>query len=133
MTDPGLMPRPCPAFHHLQYGKVGRAQGARTSSKNHVKKSHSILRYTKSSGGFTEIKQVSAHSIHVCRGSMGISAWDAFVLRVEHPYIVGSRRNPWIQVSPPSMLRELHVKVHFLALAPQITLETTQKADNKVH
>ena len=49
---------------------------------------HSILRYAESSRGFTEIKQVSACSIQVCRGSMGFNAWNTFVLRVEHPYIV---------------------------------------------
>ena len=36
----------------------------------------------------TEIKQVSACSIQVCQGSMRINAWNTFVLRVEHPYIV---------------------------------------------
>ena len=46
---------------------------------------HSILRYAESSWGFTEIKQVRARSIQVCRVSMG---FNAFVLRVEHPYIV---------------------------------------------
>ena len=54
----------------------------------HVKKLHSILRYAESSQGFTEIKQVSARSIQVCWGSMGFNAWNTFVLRVEHPYIV---------------------------------------------
>ena len=62
----------------------GHVQG-RTSSKKHVKK---LLRYAESSQGFTEIKQVSARSIQVCRGSMGFNAWNTFVLRVEHPYIV---------------------------------------------
>ena len=66
----------------------GAWQGGRTSSKNHVKKFHSILGYAESSRGFTEIKQVSARSIQVCRGSMGFNAWNTFVLRVEHPYIV---------------------------------------------
>ena len=56
------------------------------SPKNHMNKFHSILRYAESPRGFTEIKQVSAHSIRVCRGT---NAWDTFVLRVEHPYIVG--------------------------------------------
>ena len=41
-----------------------------------------------SSQGFTEIKQVSTCSIQVCQGSMGINAWNTFVLRIEHPYIV---------------------------------------------
>ena len=79
-------------------------QGGKTSSKERVKKLHSILRYVESSRGFTEIKQVSPCSIQVCRGS--IDAWNTFVLRIEHPYIV---RNPWIWVSPPSMLRKMHV------------------------
>ena len=50
---------------------------------------------------------------------MGINAWNAFVLRVEHPYIV--RKSIWD--SPPSMARKLHVadysqqtKVDVLAL-----------------
>ena len=64
--------------------QCGDAQG-RTSSKEHVKK---LLRYAESSRGFTEIKQVSARSIQVCWGSMGINAWNTFVLRIEHPYIV---------------------------------------------
>ena len=57
----------------------------RTSSTKHVKKLHS--RYVESLQGFTEIKQVSACSIQVCRGSMGFNAWNTFVLhvRVEHP------------------------------------------------
>ena len=42
----------------------------RTSSMMHMKRLHSILRYVESSRGFTEIKQVSARSIQVCRGSM---------------------------------------------------------------
>ena len=63
-------------------------RGGRTSSKKHMKKLHSILRYAESSRGFTQIKQVSARSIEVCRGSMGFNAWNTFVLRVEHPYIV---------------------------------------------
>ena len=36
--------------------------------------------------GFTEIKQVSACSMQVC---WGFNAWNTFVLRIEHPYIVG--------------------------------------------
>ena len=52
-----------------------------------MKKLHFILRYAESSRGFTEI-QVSARSIQVCRGSMRFNAWNTFVLRVDHPYIV---------------------------------------------
>ena len=63
-------------------------RGGGTSYKNHVNKLHSILRYAESSRGFTEMKQVSARSIQVCQGSMGFNAWNTFVLRVEHPYIV---------------------------------------------
>ena len=62
-------------------------RGGRTSSTKHVKKLYSNLRYAESLRGFTEIKQVSARSIQVCR-SMGFIAWNTFVLRVEHPYIV---------------------------------------------
>ena len=48
-------------------------RGGSTSSKKHV---HSILRYVESLRGFTEIKQVSAHSIQVCWGSMlGTISW----------------------------------------------------------
>jgi len=50
---------------------VGGGEG-RTNSKKHVKKLHSILRYAESSQGFTEIKQVSARSIQLCRGSVQI-------------------------------------------------------------
>ena len=53
-----------------------------------MKKLHSILRYAESSRGFTEIKQVNVRSIQVCRGSVGFNAWNTFVLKVEHPYIV---------------------------------------------
>ena len=59
-----------------------KTRGGRTSSKKHVKKLHSILRYAESSRGFTEIKQVSARSIQVSRGSMGFNAWNTFVLRL---------------------------------------------------
>ena len=52
-------------------------------------KFHSILRYAECLQGFTEIKQVSAHSIQVCRGINGDQCLNTFVLRVEHPYIVG--------------------------------------------
>ena len=31
---------------------------------------------------------MSARSIQVCRGSAGFNAWNTFVLRVEHSYIV---------------------------------------------
>ena len=54
----------------------------------HMKKLHSILRYAESSRGFREIKQVSAHTIQFCQGSVGINAYNTFVLRVEHPYII---------------------------------------------
>ena len=42
------------------------------------------------------------------KGSMGINAWNTFVLRVEHLYMC-IVRNPWIWVSPPSIPRKLHV------------------------
>ena len=38
--------------------------------------------------GFTEIKQVSTFSIQVCQGPMEINAWNTFILRVEHSYIM---------------------------------------------
>ena len=55
----------------------------RTSSKNHMKKVHSILRYVESSWGFIEIKQVSACNTQVCQGinTVGINAWSTLVLR----------------------------------------------------
>ena len=40
-----------------------------------------------SSQGFTEIKQALIAS-KFARGPMGINAWNTFVLRVEHLYIV---------------------------------------------
>ena len=93
--------------------------GGRTCSKNYIKKLLSILRY-ENSRGFTEIKQVSAHSIQVCRG---INAWNTLVLRVEHPYIVKKSEK---QVGPSSMQRKLYVtdcsskpKVHVLTLVSQ--------------
>ena len=33
--------------------------------------------------------KASAYSIQVCQGLVGINASNTFVLRVEHPYIVG--------------------------------------------
>ena len=92
-----------------QGGEVASNQQGRTSSKNHGKKLHFILRYVKSSRGFTVIKQVSACSIQICWGSVGFNAWNTFVLMVEHPYIVKKLKNPWIQVSSPSMPRKLRV------------------------
>ena len=49
----------------------------------------SILRYAESLQGFTEIK--STHSWHprLPGEQLRINAWSTFVLRVEHPYIVG--------------------------------------------
>ena len=60
-------------YHKFHCGLLriwGGGEGGRTSYKKHVKKLHSILTYVESSQGFTEIKQVSARSIQVCRGSM---------------------------------------------------------------
>ena len=34
------------------------------------------------------LNKVSTRSMQVCRGSMGFNAWNTFVLRVEHAYIV---------------------------------------------
>ena len=71
-----------------EVGLGTRGSGGRISSTKHVNKLHSIFRYAESLRGFTEIKQVTACSIQVCRGSMEFNAWNTFVLRVEHPYIV---------------------------------------------
>ena len=60
--------------------------GGIVQAQSRVKKLHSILRYAESSWVFTKIKQVSACSIQVCRGT---NAWTNFIFRVEHPYIVG--------------------------------------------
>ena len=78
----------------------------RTSSKKHVKKLHSILRYVESSRRFTEIKQVSARSIQVCWGSVGFNAWNTFVLRVEYPYIVRKLEK---SLDVGELTRKLHV------------------------
>ena len=62
-----------------------------TRSKNHVKNLHSILIGTKVHLGFTEIKQAIKQSLiasKFSRGSMGINAWNTFVLKIEHPYMV---------------------------------------------
>ena len=53
-------------------------QGGRISSKNHVKNLHSILGYVESSQGFTELKQVSARSIQICRGIDGDQCLEHF-------------------------------------------------------
>ena len=45
--------------------------GGLVSSKNHMKKFHSILMYAENSWGFTEIKQVNTRSIYVCQGING--------------------------------------------------------------
>ena len=63
----------------------------RTRSKNHVKNLHSILIGTKVHLGFTEIKQAIKQSLIASkfpRESMGINAWNTFVLKIEHPYMV---------------------------------------------
>ena len=65
--------------------KCSTPKGGRTSSTKHVKKLYSILRYAESSRGFTEIKQVSAHCIQVCRDSVGFITSNTFVLKVGHP------------------------------------------------
>ena len=80
--------------------------GGGTSSKNHMKKLNSILKYAESPQEFTDIKQVSARSIQVCRGSTGFTAWNTFVLRVEHSYIV-RKLEKFLDMGESS--RELHV------------------------
>ena len=59
---------------------LGTLQRGGASSINYKEKITSIHRYEGSSQGFTDIKQVSGHSIQVCRGSMGINAWNTFFL-----------------------------------------------------
>ena len=64
---------------------------SRTRSKNHMKNLHSILIGTKVHLGFTEIKQAIEQLLiasKFSRGSMGINAWNTFVLKIEHPYMV---------------------------------------------
>ena len=100
-------------------------EGGRTSSK---KKLHSILKYMESSRGFAEIKQISAHSIQVCRGN---NAWNTFVLRVEHPYIVGKSD---LDMGEPTFHAEKTAcdqLQHVLALVRQLLSKTAQKALNK--
>ena len=103
-------------------GEGGKKGMGGQALENHVTKLCSILRYAESSQGFTEIKQVSAHSIQVCRGSL--NAWNAFVLRVEHPYIV-RKLEETMNIGEPTFHAKLHVTdcsckpiVHALVLAP---------------
>ena len=105
--------------------------GGRTSSKNKVKKFHSILRYAESSRGFTEIKQVSAHSIQVCWGIIGDQCLEHFCSKA---YIVGKLEKS-LDMGEPTFHAEKTVryrlqqqtKVHVLALATQTTLENCTK------
>ena len=97
--------------------------GDRTSSKKQVKNiTFHPPRYAESSQRLNKEALIASLP--------GINAWSTFDLRVEHPYIV---RNPWIWVSPPSMLRKLHVTNYsskpkcVLALALQNTLENCTK------
>ena len=62
--------------------------GGRTSSIETHEEITFYFRYAEGSQGFTEIKQVSTHSIQLFQGSAGFNVWNTFVLRVEHPYIV---------------------------------------------
>ena len=89
-----MKPEESARCHQTLSSQGGGGGGGRTSSKRHVKKLHSMLRYAERSRGFTEIKQVNARNIQVCRGSMGFNAWNTFVLRVEHPYIQKVREIP---------------------------------------
>ena len=114
------------AIYHQVY------RGGETSSKNHVKKLNSILRYVESPREFTEIKQVTARSIQVRWGSTRFNAWNTFILRVEHPYIVRKLE----KLGEPSFHSEKtacyglqqQTKVHFLALARQTTLKNCTKS-----
>ena len=51
-----------------------------------------------SSQGITEIEQVSTHSIQVYWGPMGVIAWNPFVLRVEHDYIIVSKSEKFLDM-----------------------------------
>jgi len=69
------------SHHFIQHGtwwilakELVSYRKGRTSSKNHVNQLHPILRYAKSLWRFTEIKQVNACSIQVCRGF--VNAWN---------------------------------------------------------
>ena len=68
---------------------------------------------------------------------MGTNAWNTFVLRVEHPYIVGksekvgeiaSMCEPTFHAEKTACHRlQQQTTVHALVLAPQTTLETAWK------
>ena len=64
-------------------------------------------------------------------GPMWTNDWNTFVLRVEHPYIVGKLEKS-LDMGEPTLpcrenscyrLQQQTIKVHVLALAPQTTLE----------
>ena len=65
-------------------------QGA--SSKNHMKT-------------YPKFMQVSTCSIQVCQG---INAWNTFVLRVEHPYIVRKSEKSLDKGEPTFHAKKLH-------------------------
>ena len=86
--------------------------------------------------GLQRLNKVSACSIQVCQGSVGINALNTFVLRVEHPYIVGKLEKP-LDLGEPTFYAEKtacyrlqqQTKVHVLALA----MQTTRKNCTKKH
>ena len=91
-----------------------------------MKKFHS--RYAESSRG---IKQVSARSLQVCRGT---DAWNTFVLRV-HPYIVRKSEKsldtgePTFHAEKTACYRlQQQTKVRVLALVTQTTLKNSTKS-----
>ena len=66
---------------------------------------------------------------------MGINAWNTFVCRVEHPYIVRKSEKsldmgePTFHAEKTACYRlQQQTKVHFLVLAMQTTLENCTKS-----
>ena len=122
---------------HRRHPCVDRCSsgGGGTSSKNHMKKLNSFLRYVESPRGFTEIKQVSTRSIQVCRGSTGFNAWNPFVLRVEHLCTIRKLEKS-LEMGETSFHckktacygLQQQTKVHALALARQTTIENCTKS-----
>ena len=77
-------------------------------------------------------KQVSTHSIQFAGESMGITAWNTFVPRVERPYIVRRSEKPrWTYLPCWENCMLQIVAANLSALAWQTTLENCTKALNK--
>ena len=108
--------------------KIGRGLGTRLWHGMVVHRSPPFL---ESSQGFTEIKRVRNRSIQVCQGSL-LGTWNTFVLRIEHPYIVGKSLDKGeltfhVEKSACYQLQQ-QTKVHALPLALQTTLENCTKS-----